>query len=142
MNEQEYLARWKWIDPTKGYPDDTLIPGVKKVTYRHVAASIGATHKSVDFMEPRHEDGLERIDDLDWRIFGVSLEGTVDGVEYVWGMFVLGMGMFHVQIVKEHTRELTETERDAWSKKTLSMVGSHTGKTSYTMPSGVAPPSK
>src|SRR6478735_10577978 len=135
---EEYLARWKWIDPTKGYPDSTLIEGVTPLAETtHIAVCIGATHKSLNYIEPIHSRDLERVAGLEWELFNAYYEGTINGVDYYWGMFVEGIGAFNVMVVKAHTREITDAERDAWSKKTLGMYGSHSGELSYTMPSGV-----
>lgn len=138
MTRNEYTTQFPWIDPTKGYPDSTLIDGVGKID-RHIAVSIGSSHKSIGFMEPIHSDDLEHVDGLDWELFHASLEGTIDGVDYLWGMYVEGIGAFNIQVVKSHTRDLTDTERAAWSKKPLGMYGSHFGNLSYTLPSGVKP---
>lgn len=138
---EEYLARWKWIDPTKGYPDSTLIGGVERVTpideTKHIAVSLGATHKALEYIEPIHSKDLERVDGLDWELFTAWYEGSINGVDYYWGMFVEGIGAINVMVVKAHTREITDTEREAWANKTLGMYGSHSGNLSYTMPSGV-----
>lgn len=131
MTRTEYLAQWPWIDPTN-------VDGVSKIDGgRHIAVSVGSTHKSIDFMEPDHSKDLDHVDGLDWELFTASHEGTINGVDYIWGMYVEGIGAFNVQVVKAHTRDLTDAERAAWSKKTLGMYGSHSGKLSYTFPSGV-----
>jgi len=114
-----------------------LKPGITKVPpTKHIAVSVGAVHQLMH-MKPIHSDGLENINNLDWELFTVSYEGVIEGVNYYWGMFVEGIGAFNVMVVKEFTRELTQQERDTWSKKTLGMYGSHSGKLSYTFSSGV-----
>ena len=126
----------EWVDPTKGYPDDTLIEGVIKAV-RHVAVCGIATHKSVPSMEAIHSEGLDHVEGRDWEMFRVSSEGTVAGHTYVWGVFVEGMGLFNVMVETRNTRELLDHERKVWSRKILGMYGSHTGNLSYTFPSGV-----
>ncbi len=88
-------------------------------------------------MEPINSNDIEKVDGKDWELFSVSHEGEIDGVKYYWGMYVEGIGAFDVQVVQEHCRELSEAEREAWAKKRLGMYGSHSGKLSYTLPSGV-----
>lgn len=127
MTESEYLTLYPWTDPTT--KDD-----VRKIKGEwHIAVSVGSTHKAALFMAPIHSRDLDHVDGLDWELFHVALEDDT----YFWGSFVEGMGMFNVQVVKTHTRDLTAIEREIWSKKTLGMYGMNSGKLSYTLPSGV-----
>lgn len=114
-----------WIDPTKGYPDSTLISGVNKSAY-YIAVKGKVYHKSMN-MEAIHSDGLEKIDGEDWELFHVDKENET----YVWGMFVEGLGAFDICVPRDQIRELTENEKTYWSNRQMVMVGSHTGKTSY-----------
>ena len=132
MTKDEFVSKYPWVDPTRGYPDNTLIAGVHSCNV-HVAVRTGAAHKAIPFMQPVHSAHLERIDGHDWELFGA---GLTDGV-YMWGMFVEGLGMMNVMVPIEFTRPLLAAEREAWSKVTLGMYGSHTGKHSYNFPSGV-----
>ena len=134
--EEAYLARFPWTDPTLGYPSDVLREGVVKA-HAHIAVSTGSTHKSVRFLRPIHDKRLERVDGKDWELFCVHKYGDVDGVRYAWGMYTLGLGAFDVQVVVAHCRKLLPAEREAWRNQRLQMVGSHTGKPSYTLGSGV-----
>ena len=136
---EQFCEMYPHITPHPKLGDfDNLKPGITKVLpVRHIAVSVGAAHQLMN-MKPVHSEGLENFDGLDWELFTVNYEGTIDGVNYYWGMFVEGVGAFNVMVVKEFTRELTQKERDTWSKKTLGMYGSHSGKYSYSFPSGVA----
>lgn len=97
----------------------------------------GSCHKLLEHMESIHSEHLERVDGHEWELFHASHRGTIDGVEYLWGGFVEGLGMFHVMVPVELSRPLLPAEREAWSKVTLGMYGSHSGTLSYRMPSGV-----
>lgn len=132
-------ATFTWCSPTNELPQNKFecIPGVEK-HQQHYAVRTEAQHKMMQ-MTPYHSKHLEKIDGHDWELFGTSHRGFVDGREYVWGMFVEGLGMFNVMVPVDYIRELLPAERDAWSKQGMVMVGSHTGKESYTMGSGVSP---
>ncbi len=137
MTKEEYLETFPWIDPTKGYPSDELRPGVSRFKPIHLAVSVGASHKTLPYMQPMHSAHLEHVDGKDWELINVYYVGIINGVKYYWGGFVEGLGFFNVMFVADHTRALTPAEREAWSKVTLGMYGSHSGKLSYTLPSGV-----
>lgn len=124
--------RFPWIDPTLGYPDDTLIEGVSKIAVSYVAARTGSAHKALPWMEPIHSSGLEHIDGHDWELFTTQLRGIVNGRDWVWGQFVEGLGMIHVMVPADFIRELTPTEREYYSGRRFGMYGSHSGNLSYT----------
>ena len=134
MNEAQFKITHRWIDPTLGYPSQELIPGVKKLAKaRHMAVRTGAAHKLLPWLKPCHSAHLVRVDGHEWEIFRADKENEV----YFWGMFVEGLGAFDVMFPKAFCRELLPEEREAWSKVVLGMYGSHSGKLSYTTPSGV-----
>lgn len=135
MNKEEFVKRFPWVDPVLESDRLTYRPGVHKHS-EHYAVR-GACHKIMAYMEPIHSAHLEHADGHDWELFHASPRGTVDNVEYLWGMFVEGIGLFHVMVPIELSRPLTIEEREAWSKVTLGMYGSHSGNLSCTMPSGV-----
>lgn len=126
---------FKWVDPTTG-DMSTMRPEVQQHNEHY--ATRGACHKIVPYMQPIHSKHLEKVDGHDWELFHAHYRGTIDGVEYLWGMFVEGMGFFHVMVPVSLARPLTAAEREAWSKVTLGMYGSHSGNLSYTLPSGVS----
>ena len=132
-----YVRRFPWVDPTRGYPNDTLIAGVVALERSvPVAVSVGASHKSIDYMRPYHTKGLRRLKGRDWRLFNATHYGDVDGVRRAWGMFAEGIGAFHVMVVAAHCRELTDAEVAHFEKTRFAMVGLHTGKPSYRFPAG------
>jgi len=138
MTEAEYISKFPWVSPTIEGDYSTMIDGVKAAT-GHVAVCKGAGHKAIPCMAPIHSAHLDRVDGLEWELFTVSHRGFVNGTEFVWGMFVEGLGMFNVMAPVEHIRELLPHEREAWSKVRLGMFGSHSDKMSYSLPSGVKP---
>lgn len=70
MNRTDYLAQYPWIDPERA-------EGVRKIDGgKHIAVSIGSTHKSIEFMEPILSNDLERVADLDWELFTASHTDT------------------------------------------------------------------
>jgi len=113
-----------------------LREGVSKYN-NHLAVKIAAHHK-IGPMYPIHSRGLDHVDSFDWELFHASECGIVDGQEYVWGMFVEGIGAFAVMVPIEFTRELLPHEREHWSRVVLIMQGSHTGNVSGYFPSGVS----
>lgn len=119
----------QWIDPTRGYPDDTLVNGVTKKN-GYAAVTGQCYHKS---FHPKaiHSTDLEHVDDKDWELFHQSLTGVIEDKNYIWGMFVEGIGAVNVMVPSDQVRDLTSKEKRAWSGKNMSMVGSHTGKLSY-----------
>ncbi|BAG41505.1 hypothetical protein [Ralstonia phage phiRSL1] len=135
MDKEEFVKRWSWIDPMLDSNKLTYRLGVERHG-EHYAVR-GACHKLLPYLTPCHSQYLEHTDGHDWELYRASHRGTVDGVEYLWGMFVEGLGMFNVMVPVELARPLTAAEREAWSKVKLGMYGSHSGKLSYTMPSGV-----
>lgn len=135
MTKEEFVSRFPWIDPMLDMDRLTYRPEVQKHNEHY--ATRGACHKIFTYMEPIHSKHLEKTDGHDWELFHASHRGTIDGVEYLWGMFVEGMGFFNVMVPVELSRPLTDAEREAWSKVTLGMYGSHSGNLSYTLPSGV-----
>jgi hypothetical protein len=136
MTEAEFRAKFPHINPIIDLNSMTYRPDVEKHDQHY--ATRGACHKMMAYMEPIHSKGLERTDGHSWELFRSSHRGTIDGVEYLWGMFVEGLGMFNVMVPMELARPLTQEERETWSKVTLGMYGSHSGKLSYTMGSGVS----
>jgi hypothetical protein len=136
MTREEWIIANPWIDPTLGYRNDTLLPGITK-RYHHVAVHTAGSHKSMPFMEVCHSNHLDHVDDRDWKLFAINYEGSVGGRDYVWGMFVCGIGAFNVMVPLENVRELLPHEREAWSKQTLGMYSGFGGDLSYTLPSGV-----
>lgn len=139
MNREEYLTKYPLHSPVQEINGKlTPIVGVTKLDKtKTILVSEGAAHKAIQFFEIINSDDIERVNDKDWELFTASYEGEIDGVKYYWGMFVEGIGAFNVQVVQEHCRDLTPEERAKWSKKTLGMYGSHSGKLSYTIPSPV-----
>lgn len=135
---EAHKAQFPWIDPTVGYPNDTLIPGVREVKRLHCAVRGGASHKSIVFVDIVHSKGLEHVDGFDWELFTISKVGEIAGKKYYWGMFVEGIGAINVMVPAEYCRPLSQVEKEAWSQVTLSMYGSHTGSYSYSLPSGVS----
>ena len=132
-----YANRYPWVDPTLGYPSNEPVPGVTKLERCvPIAVSIGASHKSLDYMEAYHTKGLRRLKGRAWRLFNATHYGDVDGVRRVWGMFAERIGAFHVMAIAAHCRELTDSEVAYFAEASFAMVGSHTGKTSYTFPAG------
>lgn len=136
MTKEEFQAAWPYLGPTMSNTNDVLRGGVEKHD-EHYAVKIGARHYHIGFMPVCHSKGLEKVDGHDWELFRASHKGERDGKQYLWGMFVEGIGAFHVMFPSEYVRDLLPHERDAWSKKTLGMYGSHSGELSYTLPSGV-----
>lgn len=135
-----YLEKYPWIDPTKGYPDDTLIEGVVEAPQRmYVLVSQGWTHKTIIFGKPITNRDIVKVNDLDWEIFHVYLIGHVKGRTYYWGMPLEGLGLMHCQFLADHCRDFLPAERELWANRRMGMYGSHTGNLSYTMPSGIAP---
>ncbi len=128
---------FEWCSPTVELPRNKFecIPGVEKHSH-HYAVRTEAQHKTMQ-LTPIHSKHFEKVGGHDWELFHASHRGTVGGREFIWGMFVEGMGMFNVMVPVDHIRELTAAEREAWSKVTLGMYGSHTDKLSYTTGSGV-----
>lgn len=127
----------RWIDPTRGYPDDTLIEGVERISPEYVAVTGRGYHKAIpEGTDVDHTSGLEHIDGKDWELFTVNKRGTVDGKSYVWGMFVEGLGMMDYMIEAENVRHLTEAERKHFSGMRMGMYGSHSGNLSYTFTLG------
>lgn len=120
--EFEWRKRYPWIDP------DTV--ETEKID-RFMLVKEGASHKSMAFYTISHSNDIEKIDDHSWQIYRASLTGVVDGRRYFWGMFVEGLGMFHMMVAEENMRDLTSVEKRAWSKRGLAMVGSHSGEHSY-----------
>ncbi|QDH83531.1 hypothetical protein [Achromobacter phage Motura] len=138
LASEAFTAKYPWISPNVEGDLGKYRPEVFE-RHQHYAVRTGAAHKSMPFMMPIHSHGLERVDGYDWEIFSASHQGTIDGVEYIWGSFVEGIGAFHVMAPMEYVRELSQAERDTWSKVVLGMYGSHTGKHSYNLNSGVEP---
>lgn len=137
MNETEFKERFPWIDPLVDLSKMKYRADVKEHDQHY--ATRGSCHKIMAYMQPFHSAHLERTDGHDWELFRASHRGTIDGVEYLWGMFVEGLGLFNVMVPVELSRSLTATEREAWSKVRLGMYGSHSGNLSYTLDSGVKP---
>ena len=135
MSKEEFLERFPWIDPMADLGRMKYRAEVK-VHNEHYATR-GACHKIMSYMKPIQSKHLDRTDDHEWELFHASHRGTIDGVEYLWGMFVEGLGMFNVMVPVELSRPLTASEREAWSKVRLGMYGAHTGNLSYTFDSGV-----
>lgn len=131
-------ATFKWCSPTNELPRNRFecIPGVEKHA-QHYAVRTESQHKMMQ-LTPIHSKHLEKVDDHDWELFSAAYRGTVDGREYIWGMYVEGLGMFNVMVPVDFIRELLPAEREAWSKQGMVMVGSHTGKESYGFSSGVS----
>lgn len=134
---EEELAlaeKFPWIDPVKRQGptcgDRDLLDGLFKDP-GYVAVRTYATHKSIKIFTPIHSQHLEHTEGCDWELFSLCYRGSVDGVDYVWGEYVEGMGAFHVMVPAQFTRELTAAEREAWSGQTMGMYGSHSGKLSY-----------
>jgi hypothetical protein len=138
MNEDEFVQRFPWIDPMLNMDKLVYRPEIQKHV-EHYAVR-GACHKLMSYLGGIHSAHLERIDDHDWELFHASHRGTIDGVDYLWGMFVEGLGLFNVMVPFELARPLTTAEREAWSKVQLGMYGSHSGNLSYTFQSGVSAP--
>lgn len=134
MVEEEFIKRFPWVDPTTG--DMTTYRKEVQPHNEHYATR-GSAHKLFEHMAPIHSAHLEKTDGYDWELFHASHRGTIDGIEYLWGMFVEGLGFFNVMVPLELSRPLTASEREAWSKVQLGMYGSHSGKLSYTLGSGV-----
>jgi hypothetical protein len=78
-----------------------------------------------------HSNGLEHLDGKDWEVFNVSHMGEHNGITYVWGMFLEGIGAFNVMVPVKNVRNLLESEKKHWRDRPMVMVGSHTGKESY-----------
>jgi hypothetical protein len=135
MTEEEFVAKYKHISPIVDMSKMTYRPEVQKHNEHY--ATRGACHQLFPYMDPIHSKCLEKIDGHDWELFHASHRGTIDGQEYLWGMFVEGLGFFNVMVPIELSRPLTDAERETWSKVTLGMYGSHSGKFSYSFPSGV-----
>lgn len=136
MEKEEFLRRFKWVNPASDYGPLTYRPEINEHN-RHYAVR-GACHRIVDCMEIVPSKHLEKVDGYDWELFHSSHRGIIEGVEYLWGGFVEGLGFFHVMVPMELARELTAEEREKWSKVTLGMYGFHSGNLSYTMESGVS----
>lgn len=137
MKGEEFVKRFPWIDPLVDLSRLKYRPEVYEHDYHY--ATRGSAHKIMAYMEPMHSDHLERTDGHEWELFRASHRGIIDGVEYLWGMFVEGLGLFNVMVPVELARQLSEEERAAWSKVRLGMYGSHSGNLSYTFDSGVKP---
>jgi hypothetical protein len=135
MSEEEFLKKFPWIDPVADKVRMKYRPEAKEHDQHY--ATRGACHKIMAYMKPIHSKHLDHTDGHDWELFRASHRGTIDGVEYLWGMFVEGLGMFNVMIPLELSRPITSDERAAWSKVRLGMYGSHSGNLSYTFNSGV-----
>lgn len=92
-----------------------------KVKSRYVSVSGGLQHKTgpFDAIDTSIIDGGE--------LFTVSHQNE----DYVWGMFVEGIGAFNMMCPIAQVRELTEDEIARVSGQRMVMVGSHTGKVSY-----------
>ena len=136
----EFVKILPWIDPTLGYPDMTYRPEVTKVENRlHVAVHTGGAHKSMVMMPVYGDCKLDEVDDKKWDLFSVECEGTIEGRKYYWGMFVLGIGAFHVMIPADWTRELLPHERKFWANRRLGMFSGGSEEPSYLMTSGVIP---
>lgn len=132
--ELEARAQFRWIDPTLGYPNDTLIDGVRKLEKaRYVAVRGAGAHKSMAWMEACHSSGLERVDGFDWELFTADKEGEADGRSWLWGMFVEGIGAFNVMVPAEWVRDLTDAERDYYSGRRMGMYSGIGGPLSYTL---------
>lgn len=123
MTEEETVPKFPWIDP-ENHP-------VNKDNH-YYAVKNETSHKSVAIIKPLHSKGLEKIDDFDWELFHSSHRGTVNNVEYIWGSFVEGIGMFNVMVAMENARRLTPQEIETFSNKRYGMYGSHSGNLSYT----------
>jgi len=137
MNKLEFTERFKWIDPMLDMNTLTYRPEVQPHSEHYAVRA--ACHKIMEFMDGIHSKHFEKVDGHDWELFHASHRGTIDGVEYLWGMFVEGMGLFNVMVPVELSRPLLPAEREAWSKMTLGMYGSHSGKHSFNFHSGVKP---
>lgn len=127
-------VRFPWIDPTLGYPDDTLIEGVWKLDKaRYVAVRGAGAHKSMPWMEACHSSGLERVDGHSWELFTADKAGTVAGRDWLWGMFVEGIGAFNVMVPAAWSRDLTDAERAYYSGRRMGMYSGYGGDLSYTL---------
>src|ERR1700751_2761573 len=117
MSKEEFLERFPWMYPVADLGRMKYRAEVK-VNNEHYATR-GACHKIMSYMKPIQSKHLDRTDDHEWELFHASHRGTIDGVEYLWGMFVEGLGMFNVMVPVELSRPLTASEREAWSKVRL-----------------------
>jgi hypothetical protein len=123
-----------WKDPTLGYPNDTLREGIVKHD-RYYAVSGKWSHKSISESDVIHCENMDHVDDKEWELFRASSCGMIDGKEYIWGMFVLGLGAFNVMIDVDQIREPNEAEKKRYSESSYGIYGSHSGKFSYSLPS-------
>lgn len=134
----EFAAEFPWRSPTADNETLALQPGVirlqKSVTIAHCLFS---AHKISAAMRAIPDENLDRIDGLDWEAFSVAHVGTQEP-RVVWGMHKYGIGAFNVMVPLEFCRRLLPHERRKWHEQQLLMVGSHTGKVSYSLPSGVS----
>lgn len=95
-------------------------------------------HKSFrdgEAVEAICNDGIEEIDGKQWEIFFVHKE-TKDAF---YGVPLEGLGLMDCMIMKSDTRPFTEKELKKWAKRTGHMVGSHSGKVSYSFDMSVEP---
>jgi hypothetical protein len=118
----EWRKQYPWIDP-----DNVETTEVS----RYIAVKNAASHKSTPRMRVCHSKHFELIDNTEWEIFSTSLTGVVDGKRYYWGSFVEGLGFFHMMVAEENMRELTDSEKAAWSNARMSMSGWHSGNHAY-----------
>lgn len=98
--------------------------------YATVAVTGEVVHKLMNWTA-HHSNNLDHIDGKDWEIFNVTHRGFHHNKQYVWGMFLEGIGAFNVMVPIENVRNLLDGERQYWNGRPMVMVGSHTGKESY-----------
>jgi hypothetical protein len=103
--------------------------GAKKVDRKYIAVRGKAYHQL--FEEGRdvihNMSPAPSADGVEWELATVSHENE----EFYWGMFVEGLGFFHVMFPKEQTRPPTAEEAKYWSGRQMGMFGSHSGNLSY-----------
>lgn len=123
------MHEFKHIDP-----EDC---GAEKL-YATVAVTGEVAHKLMNWTACHSRD-LDHVDEKDWELFSVSHRGTHQGREYIWGMFLEGIGAFNVMVPIQNVRNITKTERAARTERPMQMVGSHTGKVSYGFSASIGP---
>lgn len=105
-----------WKSPT---PEASKYVGYVAVT--------GKTYHMTFNMTAVHTEGMEHIDGKDWELFATSEHDK----DFIWGMFVEGLGAVNVMVPVEQVRHLTEAERKTFTNRKMTMYGSHSGKPSY-----------
>lgn len=124
----------KWIDPTLGYPDDTLVNGVVEHDHYYAVSGLGQHKVAKDYVII-HDNNMDKINGKDWELFRASCAGTIDGKEYVWGMMHLGLGLANMMFSVDQIRELTAGEKLKYENTSYGIYGSHSGEFSYSLPS-------